>query len=262
MKHHGKDDMTLSLLWHNKTDNTLRVASDSLLSDSYGNRWEHGTKIFRLYPSSHVIAYCGKSTAALHAVLQGMAVLNSSATLGAADGPECPQIEARAKALKNHLNEILPSLPAAWGDEAELLLCGWDHRENKFKAQRFRIGKAGIKDEPVDIEHLGRAAMGSGGDFARKEFQTTANDTDSMLRILRKAIADKTLPDVGGVPQMMIVGQGDCQPVAFECHLNGKDEYFLFGIPLCYKSTLSKVLFLNRHFKTTQYKKAAKVVRK
>lgn len=257
--------MTLAMVWTEKRGDCeiLSVAADSLLTSMAGGRivgsWPFATKIFQLHPSSHFVAYCGDSLGALHAILQGVSLLNSSTVLGMTSGPNCPQVAARAMAIRNHLDPIMRAFPATWSPpDATLIVCGWDFRKRAFDASELAISRAGATVKN-DISLATPLLYGSGKAFARKWLGLDdggAVTRERMLGVLQKAILAKSEPRVGGVPQMALMFQGcESQPVSFLQNVGGKDEKCLYGVPLQFKSDLSRVLKLDKKFKEIRPRK-------
>ncbi len=257
--------MTLVMLWIEDRGGRqyLNIASDSLLTQAgTTNRWENATKVFQVSPSDVFMAYCGDSLPGLHAIMQGTAILNSSATLGAPSGPSTPQVQARASAIKNHLEGTLPAVPKAWGKNIELVMAGWDFRKKDFQAFRLKLANGLLGMERIPLS-TGPFLFGSGSTAAKKLLKGKALTRENVLRVLQAVIHDKKQPEVGGTPQMVCIphGGGPSRPVAFRQRRNSRTEFYLYGIPLRFKSELRRLIFLDGHFRPTRYSKSGTLKR-
>jgi hypothetical protein len=253
--------MTLALIWphgHKNSVTSLNIATDSRLSDTQGHTWDHGTKVFRIYPSHHYLVYCGDSILALQAILQAIAIVNSSRTLGQADGPKCPQIGARASAVVNHLRVAFQGFPQAWAKQATLLLCGFDYRDKKFKVHQLTFDNQGFTEKPLKVAMGSYIVMGSGENAAKKRIgQLGRADFPGMLSVLQATIDDPSVKTVGGFPQMTMIRKADSKPVGFRRVIDARREYLLWGLPLRFRSTLCQLLFLDEQHKSCPYKNSA-----
>lgn len=254
--------MTLVVIWPNKPDKptALHVAADSLLSDSYGNRWPYAPKIFRVYPTHAYLAYCGTSAMALSVIMQGAEVLANTDILGDDGSAKNPTVDAKSSALRNHLNDSVGSFPAPWGSNATLLYCGFDHRKREFRIFRLSMSRKGVTRAEEALGQGRVFCFGSGAARANSLLKPGMS-TPNILGVLKSVINDNSAQDVGGVQQMVTIKRSGSHAVGFNWRINGKNESTLFGLPLRFHGRMDKVHFLDEQFRPARYLHDARIRR-
>ncbi len=254
--------MTLIMIWPNKAENPtgLHIASDSLYSGSDG-RWDHGPKLFRLFPTHSYLAYFGSSTLALSTILQSTLILSNTDVL-AGDGAQPVAASARCNAIATLLNDSVRSFPKTWGGngEAQLLFCGFDELRKQFVLHEIALGTKGATSKRVTLCKNAVRCYGSGAATARGLLKPGMSSTE-ILRVLKTVIDDKAVNDVGGVPQMVTIWRRRSQAVGFEWCVNGSIQKTLFGLPLHFRSRMKKVRFLGETFKPSKYLETPRMIR-
>jgi hypothetical protein len=257
--------MTLVIAWPNKQDprsTALHIATDSLLSDDRENTWQYGPKIFRVFPTHDYLAYCGTSTLALSAILQGTMVLANTDILGRNAEQKPITISARVGALATLLQESARVFPNNWMNRTSTLLyCGFDHMKKSFRLFELSLAKAGIDVVGKDLRKDAPACFGSGAARARvllRKFAGTPT-TKEILTVLASVIEDSSVPTVGGVPQMATIWKKSSQLVGFNWEISAAPTSTLLGLPLYFQSDMMRARFLDRQFRSSVYLHSARL---
>lgn len=252
--------MTLLMVWTNKPDDAtaINLASDSLLSADDGKggiiSWRYATKIHRLHPTEDYFAYCGGSFVALSAISSAIAAISNSDHLSKVDEEEAPTVDARVKAIHQHLTRTVPLIPREWGRTATLLLCGWDRRKERFTAWKIELTDAGV-GEPLDVDLASKRVhcFGSGAASAATRLaaleKAAGITTKGIVKVLVDVIEDAGQPTVGGAPQMVMLTKEQAVPVGFWWKTDAaKDERHLFGPPIQFSSKMESVKWVTGDF--------------
>jgi len=266
--------MTLVLAWYSKrgSRSVLHIATDSLLTQSgTSNTWSHATKLFRVHPSHSYIAYCDDSFYALSAVAQGIGILSHTEVLAT----ETTTLGARAKALGLHMSQVFATFPSTWGKAATLLLCGHDPNLGGIRA--WKIELASGRHQCSDALPNGNRyfALGSGGPAAQKRHSQTADaGSREFFGTLTHVIGDSSVPDVGGVPQHVVLftrreqraapqtrAQVDSTASGINWKIDNRDESTLFGVPLRFASRMPKAIWRTSVLTRDRHLRAAVVRR-
>jgi hypothetical protein len=262
--------MTLVLAWLNRDDNptALHLASDSLLSDRDGRQWSHGPKINRIHSLHEFIGYCGPSVTAMAAILQCNAILAATNMLGKAGSRSTATPDARVRALVPLLDPVMRSFPEAWlggNDLPTLLYCGFDPRRSKFRLFEINVGG----DVPYQERQLGKDQVLCYGSGAARAKELLADlrlakktlATRDVLGILKSVIEDRSIPSVGGPPQMVTIMKRSSQPVGFNWKIAGHTESTLLGLTLQFRSSMEKVRFIDQELRKSSYLHNSKIRR-
>jgi hypothetical protein len=259
--------MTLVIAWPNKQQpgpTALHIAADSLLSDNRGNSWQYGPKIFRVFPTHDYLAYCGTSTLALSAILQGTMVLANTDVLGRNVEQKPITIRARGLALGTLLQEAARVFPKDWMNGASTLLyCGFDHLTKSFRLFELSLAQSGTDVVGKDLRKDAPLCYGSGAAKARVLLNRFAGapTTKEILSVLVSVIEDSSVPTVGGVPQMATIWKKSSQLVGFNTEISKNPTSTLLGLPLYFQSDMTRVRFLDRQFRLSTYLHSAKLPR-
>jgi hypothetical protein len=242
--------MTLVMAWLNKADDAtaLYIASDSRFSHGC-EHWDYGPKIYRLGATTDHLAYCGGIWLALSVILQGTAVLGNTNNLGANDGQKPVGIAARRSALCTLFDVPVKTFPPAWASDATLLYGGFDELTKQFRLFKLSLRNAGIQSNKVTLPKNGVACFGS-GEPAAKNALKPGMKTKDIFKVLVDVIGDKSVPDVGGTPQMVRIEKGKkSHAIGFILDVNGTPTRTLFGLPLHFKSSMNKVEWRDKQFR-------------
>jgi hypothetical protein len=258
--------MTLVLAWYSNSNSrdVLHVSSDSLLTHAgTTNTWAHATKLFRVYPSHSYIAYCGSSLYGLSAVAQGIGLLSHTNVLHR----ENTTLKARARALGTHMQAVFATFPPAWGNEATLLFCGHDPCLGGIHAYKleFKAGSCRVENAlPDGSRHI---ALGSGAAFANRALPGKVHSR-AIFSVLMDAIRCPAEASVGGYPQAatLFCFRADKSRFAsttsgFNCEVGTRYESTLFGVPLQFASSMSKVIFRTQQYTRDRYLRQATIRR-
>jgi hypothetical protein len=77
--------------------------------------------------------------------------------------------------------------------------------------------------------------------------------TGEIFGVLVSVIADKSVPSVGGVPQMVTIKTSTSHPVGFNWDTDGTEKSTLFGLPLHFRSNMKRVEFRDKRFRLKPY---------
>jgi hypothetical protein len=251
------ESMTLVLAWPNRELNptTVHLASDSLLSDDQGNQWQYGPKIVRVDRLHEFMAYSGTSNLAMSLILQSNAVLSSTDALRKGGSSRHPTLDGRVKALVLLLEQAVTTFPTAWlaNGETTLVYCGFDHRLKRFCLFEIYLRRSGITVRPGSLSSKRPPCYGSGAEKAKQLIAELGYGNRSLtkveiLNVLKHVIEDRSVPGVGGSPQMVAIGKRSSQIFGFSWGNPDHPQRTLFGMPLHFRSNLKRVRFLDRNF--------------
>lgn len=251
------ESMTLVLAWPNRELNatTVHLASDSLLSDDRGNQWRYGPKIVRVDRLHEFMAYSGTSNLAMSLILQSNAVLSSTDVLRKGGSSRNPTLDGRVRALILLLEQAVSTFPTAWlaKGETTLVYCGFDHRLRQFRLFEIYLRRSGIKVESGSLSNKRLLCYGSGAEKAKQLIAELGYGNRSLtkveiLTVLKQVIEDRSVPDVGGSPQLVEIGKRSSQVFGFSWGNLDHPQRTLFGMPLHFRSNLKRVRFLDRKF--------------
>jgi len=246
--------MTLVMAWLNKTNaaTALHIASESRFSGG-SDHWDYGPKIFRLFPTRDYLAYCGDVRLALSLILQGTAVLANTNTLRVSAGQKPIATIARVRALCTLFDVPVKAFPSAWRGPTTLLYCGFDQLRKQFQLFKLSLTKQNqLNPIKVDLYKERVACFGSGQPNAQKAL-ATGMKTGEIFGVLVSVIADKSVPSVGGVPQMVTIKKSTSHPVGFNWDTDGTLKNTLFGLPLHFRSNMKRVEFRDKQFRLKPY---------
>ena len=255
--------MTLLMVWTNKPDDAtaINIAADSLLSDptrAASVNWPYATKIHRLHPTREYFGYCGDSFVGLSAIAAALAAISNSDHLSETDGSNTPTIQARVKAVHEHLRHTFPLIPPEWNKSATLILVGYDLRKERFSAWELVLSQAGVAD-PVEVVLTSKRVhcfgTTSGAEFKISQLEKTGNlSTASIVEVLVDVIRDSSVPAVGGAPQMVMLTKQQDLPVGFWWPGAGEAETrHLFGVPIRLMSKMDHIKWVTSQFEDRPY---------
>lgn len=254
--------MTLVIAWPNREGNptALHIAADSLLSGDPGITWQFAPKINRVHLLHEFTGFCGTSNLTMAAILQCTSVLAAADVLSRGGSSLEATLHARVKALVPFLDNAVRSFPKDWlaTGTNTLLYCGFDHRSAKFRLFEIDLSRSGasFKEKVLSKQHV--VCYGSGADRARSLLADLklGNDnlsTSDVLNVLKTVIEDRSIPSVGGAPQMVTITKRSSRLVGFNWQVAGKLESTLLGLPLQFRSTMKKIDFLDQDFRKSSY---------
>ena len=262
--------MTLVLAWPNREESptALHLATDSLLSDTSGAQWQYAPKINRVHLLHEFTGFCGTSNLAMAAILQCTSVLAAANVLGRGGSPREATLDARVRALVPLLDNAICTFPKAWLGRGvtTLLYCGFDHRKAQFRLFEIALSTSGAsyKEKALSKQHV--VCYGSGAAKARalladfKLANKTLATTD-ILNVLKTVIEDRSIPSVGGAPQMIAITKHSSRLVGFNWEIAGKSESTLLGLPLRIRSSMANIKFLDNQFRESVYLHSPRIQR-
>jgi hypothetical protein len=254
--------MTLVLAWPNREENptALHIATDSLLSDELGNRWQYVPKINRVHLLHEFTGFCGTSNLVMAAILQCTSVLAAADVLGSGGSSREATLDARIRALVPFLDNAIRTFPKDWLAKGTntLLYCGVDHRKVQFRLFEIDLSKSGasFKEKALSKQHVvcyGTGAVEARSLLAGLKLANTTLSTSDVLNVLKTVIEDKSIPSVGGAPQMVTITKRSSRLVGFNWEVAGKLESTLLGLPLHFRSSMTKIKFLDQQFRKSSY---------
>ena len=77
--------------------------------------------------------------------------------------------------------------------------------------------------------------------------------TSDILNVLKTVIEDRSIPSVGGAPQMVTITKRSSRLVGLTWQVAGKLESTLLGLPLQFRSSMKKIDFLDQDFRKSSY---------
>jgi hypothetical protein len=260
----SRKNMTLVLAWPNKEQDptALHIAADSLLSDRKGNSWQYGPKLFRVFPTHDYLAYCGTSTLALSAILQGTMVLANTNILGRNVAHKPVTIRARVAALQTLFQESSRMFPEDWmNGPPTLIYCGFDRMTKSFRVFELAFARSPTNVVEKELRKDSPLLYGSGSSRARSLLRKLADTptTKEVLKTLVSVIEDASVPEVGGVPQMATIWKEESQLVGLNREISGEPRSTLLGLPLYFHSDMTRVRFLDQQFRSSVYLHSAKL---
>jgi hypothetical protein len=194
------------------------------------------------------------------AILQCTSVLAAADVLSRGGSSREATLDARIKALVPFLDNAVRTFPKGWLAEGTntLLYCGFDHRRAKFRLFEIDLSRSGtsVTEKVLSKQHV--VCYGAGADRARSlladlKLANKTLSTSDVLNVLKTVIEDKSIPSVGGAPQMVTITKRSSRLVGFNWEVAGKLESTLLGLPLQFRSSMKKINFLDQEFRKSSY---------